>query len=146
MVNWLPPLATKRCWKSVIPVNDLTALLVVRIGVGVTDGTASPDGVASPLRLLGRRERLRFTAPAAAPKTAPLASALMTAFELPAGMAAMCRNAETCLTVFVPGLGGALAAPAPGTERDARSAAPSKGLHSFPTHRDFVIEPPCSGV
>src|SRR5258708_40078720 len=97
MVNWLTPLATKRCWKSVIPVNDLTALLVVRIGVGVTDGTASPDGVASPLRLLGRRERLRFTAPAAAPKTAPLAPARMTAFELPAGMAAKFRDPETCL-------------------------------------------------
>jgi hypothetical protein len=126
----------------VIAVKDVTAPLVVRMGVGVTDGTASPEGVASPFRLLGRRERLRLIAAAAAPKTAPLVSGVITAFELPTGIAWMCRNAETCLTDVVPPLGDALAAPAPLTERDVRSAAPSKGLHSFPTHRDFVIDPP----
>jgi hypothetical protein len=121
----------------VIPVKDFTAPLVLTIAVGVTTGTADA-AAAGPLRELGRRDRLRLTvAPSAPPNTAPFVSGVITAFEFPAGRVCRCLNAVKVLIVVVPLLAGAtLEAPAPLTESDARSAAPSNGLQIFPTHRE----------
>src|ERR1700682_6471163 len=98
--------------------------------LGLTAGTASVDLV---LTAPGRRDRLRFTARAAISSIAlPFVSGVTTAVDEPAGSAEMCLYAETCRVVCSGLVGEVLEALAPPADSEARSAAPSSGLHNFP--------------